>query len=215
MNATRIIAIRHGETDWNVQTRIQGHMDIDLNEKGRWQASRLASSLAHEDLSQVYCSDLSRAKVTAQSFALSLDIPVQEDRELRERHFGIFEGLTWRELEETHPDEARQWKSRDPHWVPPQGESLEMLRLRVVTSIHRLAAKHLGEQIAIVTHGGVLDILYRVATHQFDQSPRTWSLGNTFINRLLWSNEGLHLVGWGDNAHLEHAPQAEPSKALF
>ena len=215
MNATRIIAIRHGETDWNVQTRIQGHMDIDLNEKGRWQAARLASSLAHEDLSQVYCSDLSRAKVTAQSFALSLDIPVQEDRELRERHFGIFEGLTWQELEETHPDEARQWKSRDPHWVPPQGESLEMLRLRVVTSIHRLAAKHLGEQIAIVTHGGVLDILYRVATHQFDQSPRTWSLGNTFINRLLWSNEGLHLVGWGDHAHLEHAPQAQPSKALF
>ena len=102
-----------------------------------------------------------------------------------------------------------------PPLGPPQGESLEMLRLRVVTSIHRLAAKHLGEQIAIVTHGGVLDILYRVATHQFDQSPRTWSLGNTFINRLLWSNEGLHLVGWGDNAHLEHVPQAEPSKALF
>ncbi len=215
MNATRIIAIRHGETDWNVQTRIQGHMDIDLNDKGLWQASRLAPSLADEGLAQVYTSDLSRAKVTAQAFAHALAIPLLEDLGLRERHFGIYEGLTWQELEELHPQEARAWKSRDPHWVPPQGESLEMFRLRIVTTINGLAAKHLGEQIAIVTHGGVLDVLYRVATHQFDQSPRTWSLGNTSINRLLWSKEGLHLVGWGDQAHLEQTPHAEPSKAFF
>ncbi len=215
MKSTRIIAIRHGETDWNVQTRIQGHIDIALNGNGLWQASRLPLGLAHEDIAHVYTSDLSRAKVTAASFASPMGLPIQEEQELRERHFGVFEGITWQELEELHPEQARAWKSRDPHWTPEQGESLEMLRTRIVKVVNRLALKHLGEQIAIVTHGGVLDVLYRLATHQFDQSPRTWSLGNTFINRLLWSQEGLHLVGWGDNAHLEKAPHAEPSKSFF
>lgn len=215
MNATRIIAIRHGETDWNVQTRIQGHIDIDLNSHGLWQASQLPLGLAHESISQVYTSDLSRAKVTAQSFAQPLGLPVREEKALRERHFGIFEGITWQELEEQHPAAARAWKSRDPHWIPEKGESLEMLRLRIVHAINRLASAHRGEQIAIVTHGGVLDVLYRLATRQFDPSPRTWSLGNTFINRLLWSDEGLHVVGWGDDAHLARAEHAEPSKSFF
>ena len=215
MNATRIIAIRHGETDWNVQTRIQGHMDIDLNTTGLWQAAQLHLGLAHEEIAQVYTSDLSRAQRTAQAFAGVLKLPLHIEQDLRERHFGIYEGLTWRELEERHPSEALAWRSREPHWTPPEGESLDMLRHRIVGVVSRLAAKHRGQQIAIVTHGGVLDILYRVATHQLDQSPRTWSLGNTFINRLLWSQEGLHLVGWADNAHLEQAPNAEPSKAFF
>lgn len=215
MKSTRIIAIRHGETDWNVQTRIQGHIDIELNSNGVWQASRLPLGLAHEEIAHVYTSDLSRAKVTAASFAGPLGLPLEEEPQLRERHFGIFEGITWQALEELHPEQARAWKSRDPHWTPEQGESLEMLRQRIVKVVNRLASKHLGEQIAIVTHGGVLDVLYRLATHQFDQSPRTWSLGNTFINRLLWSDEGLHLVGWGDNAHLEKAQHAEPSKSFF
>jgi len=215
MHATRIIAIRHGETDWNVQTRIQGHIDIDLNSHGLWQASQLPQSLAHEDIAKVYTSDLSRAKVTAASFANPLGLELIEEPQLRERHFGVFEGITWQELEERHPEQAQAWKSRDPHWTPPEGESLEILRARIVGVINRLAAQHLGEQIAIVTHGGVLDVLYRVATHQFDTSPRTWSLGNTFINRLLWSDGGLHLVGWGDQAHLEKAHHAEPSKSFF
>jgi len=215
MQSTRIIAIRHGETDWNVQTRIQGHIDIELNAHGVWQASRLPLGLAHEEIAHVYTSDLSRAKMTAHAFAKPMGLATTEVRDLRERHFGVFEGITWQELEERHPSEARAWKSRDPHWTPAEGESLEMLRARIVNVIERLASQHLGEQIAMVTHGGVLDVLYRLATHQFDQSPRTWTLGNTFINRLLWSKEGLHLVGWGDNAHLEKAQQAEPSKSFF
>ena len=179
MKLTRIIAIRHGETNWNVITRIQGHLDIELNDKGRWQAEQLAAALSHEPIDAVYCSDLSRAHDTAKALATPLGLTPNVIPELRERHFGDFEGLTWQELEDKFPIECKAWKSRDPHWLPPKGESL------------------------MVTLGGVLDVLYRIATHQFDTSPRTWALGNTYINRLMWSSEGLHLVGWGDHSHLE------------
>ena len=203
MKLTRIIAIRHGETSWNVITRIQGHLDIDLNDKGRWQAEQLASALSHENIDAVYCSDLSRAHDTAKALATPKGLSPHVVPALRERHFGEFEGLTWQELEERFPQESKAWKSRDPHWVPPKGESLTQLRTRIEACIEELAARHTEQQIVIVTHGGVLDVLYRIATHQFDTSPRTWALGNTYINRLMWSTEGLHLVGWGDHSHLE------------
>ena len=203
MKLTRIIAIRHGETNWNVIARIQGHLDIELNDKGRWQAEQLAAALSHEPIDAVYCSDLSRAHDTAKALATPLGLTPNVIPELRERHFGDFEGLTWQELEDKFPIECKAWKSRDPHWLPPKGESLIQLRARIEASIAELASRHTAQQIVVVTHGGVLDVLYRIATHQFDTSPRTWALGNTYINRLMWSSEGLHLVGWGDHSHLE------------
>ncbi len=203
MKLTRIIAIRHGETDWNVDTRIQGHLDIELNDKGRWQAEQLGRALTHESIDAVYCSDLSRAHATAHTLAQALGLTPTVVPALRERHFGQFEGLSWQELEAQFPVDSQAWKSRDPVWSPPKGESLAQLRVRIETCIADLAKRHADQQIAVVTHGGVLDVLYRVATHQFDPSPRTWALGNTYINRLLWSSEGLHLVGWGDHTHLE------------
>jgi 2,3-bisphosphoglycerate-dependent phosphoglycerate mutase len=206
MKLTRIIAIRHGETNWNVVSRIQGHLDIELNDHGRWQAQQLTHALRHEVIDAVYCSDLSRARETAQAFCSSLGLTPQEVRALRERHFGDFEGLTWTELEAQFPSDSQAWKSRDPDWLPPNGESLSQLRERIQTCLSELASAHADQQIVVVTHGGVLDVLYRIATHQFDASPRTWTLGNTAINRLLWSSEGLHLVGWGDQRHLEVDP---------
>jgi probable phosphoglycerate mutase len=211
MKLTRIIAIRHGETHWNVDTRIQGHLDIALNDTGHWQAEQLARALAHEAIDAVYCSDLSRAHDTAVALAKSLHLTPTVVPALRERHFGEFEGLTWKELEEQFPAQSQAWKSRDPAWLPPQGESLNQLRVRIEACIQELAQRHGDQQIVVVTHGGVLDVLYRVATHQFDPSPRTWALGNTYINRLLWSSEGLHLVGWGDHAHLE-SPHSSAAK---
>ena len=204
MEATRIIAVRHGETAWNVDSRIQGHRDISLNDTGRWQARRLGEALADEPIGAVYSSDLGRARQTAESIVQSRAMAVVPDEGLRERCFGLFEGLTFREIDEQWPEHAQSWRKRVPGWRPPEGgESLLQLRDRVTRTLTALAARHPGEQIAVVAHGGVLDALYRVATGQDVTAPRTWELPNAAINRLLWTPEGLTLVGWADTQHLD------------
>ncbi|HEX2546835.1 MAG TPA: histidine phosphatase family protein [Ramlibacter sp.] len=206
MEATRIIAVRHGETSWNVDARIQGQLDIQLNDTGRWQARRVGLALAAEQLAAVYSSDLGRAHETARAIAEAARIPVVSHTGLRERRFGLFEGKTFDEIHTNWPEHALNWKKRIPEWVPPEGgESLLQLRERVTRTVGDLAARHAGQQIAVVAHGGVLDALYRVATGQEVNSPRTWQLPNGAINRLLWTPEGFTLVGWSDTQHLEHA----------
>jgi probable phosphoglycerate mutase len=201
--ATRLLAVRHGETTWNRDTRIQGHTDIDLNEHGRWQAARLAQALRDEPIAAIYSSDLKRARDTAQAVATVHGLPVHAHIGLRERGFGRFEGHTWDELALRYPAETLAWRKRMPDFAPPGGETLVQLRERVVATALELASRHEGEQILLVAHGGVLDVLYRAATRLELQAPRTWQLANTGVNRLLWSPEGLALVGWGDVRHLQ------------
>ncbi|MBC5764890.1 histidine phosphatase family protein [Ramlibacter albus] len=210
MDATRIIAVRHGETDWNVDARIQGQLDIQLNDTGRWQARRVGWALASEPIAAVYSSDLNRAHETARAITDSTGITVTPHPGLRERRFGMFEGKTFDEIHTTWPEHAQNWRKRIPEWEPPEGgESLLQLRERVHRTVHDLAAQHRGEQIVVVAHGGVLDTLYRIATGQEVNSPRTWQLPNGAINRLLWTPEGFTLVGWSDTQHLEHAAYDE------
>ena len=201
---TRIVAIRHGETTWNVDTRIQGQLDIPLNETGRRQAARMAAALADEPITAVYASDLTRAWETASYLGRARGIAVRAEAGLRERGFGDFEGRTFKEIETELPDQSRRWRTRDPHFAPAGGESLVALRGRVVEAAERLAALHPGEQIALVGHGGVMDVLYRAATRLDIQAPRTWTLGNAAINRLLWTPDGFTLVGWADTSHLDN-----------
>lgn len=203
MHATRIIAIRHGETAWNVDTRIQGQLDIGLNETGRWQAQRVAQALAGEPISAIYSSDLLRAWDTASSISHATGWALQSHVGLRERGFGVFQGRTYAEIEATWPEHALRWRKRDPHWAPQGGESLTDVRKRITQTAYELAARHLGEQIVLVAHGGVMDVLYRAATGQDLQAPRSWNLGNAAINRLLWTPQGLTLVGWSDTRHLD------------
>jgi probable phosphoglycerate mutase len=203
MQATRIIAIRHGETAWNVATRIQGQLDIGLNKTGHWQAARAAQALAGETVHAIYASDLQRAWDTAHAIAQTVGQTPQPEQGLRERGFGHFEGRTFAEIDATWPEDAKRWRQRDPHWAPTGGESLTALTQRVTQTTSALAQRHLGQQIVLVAHGGVMDALYRAATGQSVQAPRTWHLGNAAINRLLWTPEGLTLVGWSDTRHLE------------
>lgn len=204
MQATRIIAVRHGETAWNVDTRIQGSIDIALNPTGLWQAQQLARALANEPLCAIYTSDLQRAQHTAQAVAHTTGAPLHPEKGLRERSFGCFEGRTFAQVQADLPEQAQRWKQRDPDYAPEGGESLRTLRERVTLTADRLAARHVGGLILLVAHGGVLDVLYRAATRQDIQAPRTWQLGNAAINRLLWTAEnGLTLVGWADTQHLE------------
>ncbi|RYZ06731.1 MAG: histidine phosphatase family protein [Comamonadaceae bacterium] len=210
MEATRIIAVRHGETAWNVDARIQGQLDIGLNDTGRWQARRVGRALSSEGLHAIYSSDLGRAHETARAIGDAAGIQVIPHTGLRERRFGMFEGKTFDEIHQAWPDHANSWRKRIPEWEPPEGgESLLQLRERVGRTMNDLAARHAGEQIAVVAHGGVLDALYRIATGQEVNSPRTWQLPNGAINRLLWTPEGFTLVGWSDIQHLDHAASDE------
>jgi len=208
-DATRLIVIRHGETAWNVDQRIQGQLDIPLNDTGRWQAARMAEALAGDGIEAIYSSDLQRAAETAAALARAAGLPMTTDRELRERAFGRFEGVTFREIQQRWPEDAQRWRQREPDFAPGGGETLKAFYARSVEAATRLAALHPGQTVALVAHGGVLDCLYRAATRIELQAPRTWHLGNASINRLLYSSEGLVLVGWNDSAHLERQP-AEP-----
>ena len=216
--ATHITAVRHGETDWNAQSRLQGHLDIDLNERGRWQAQRAGLALADSGITTIYCSDLRRAHDTALAISRAIaqhsgiaatDLRLEPG--LRERSFGSFQGLTYDEVGALHPEDALRWKQRDPHWAPPGGESPAALHQRIATTLHAIAAQHPGEHIALVSHGGVLDMLYRLATGQALNAARTWELGNCAINRLLYTPQALTLVGWADTQHLDEAALDEGS----
>ncbi len=208
----RITAVRHGETAWNVDTRIQGQMDIGLNARGQWQAQQLGAALAEHGLNHIYTSDLARAHHTALAIAGHAGIApeaVALHAGLRERAFGVFEGRTHAEIEAQWPQDAQRWRQRVPDWAPQGGESPLQLRQRVAHTVAQIAARHPGEHIALVAHGGVLDMLYRLATGQEVNAVRTWELGNCAINRLLWTPEGLTLVGWADTGHLETAARDE------
>jgi 2,3-bisphosphoglycerate-dependent phosphoglycerate mutase len=215
MNITRITAIRHGETAWNVDTRIQGQLDIGLNAKGRWQAERAGAALADEDIDVVYSSDLWRAYDTALSVAKPHGLMVQTDEALRERGFGEFQGKTFAEIETALPEQSLLWRKRLPDFAPPGGESLLQLRERVTQCVCTLAQANAGKHIVIVSHGGVMDVLYRAAAGLEIQTARTWDLRNASINRLLWNGEHLSLVGWADTSHIDNAvfdPQLDAAR---
>lgn len=206
MEFTRILAIRHGETTWNQDRRLQGQLDIPLNERGHWQAARAAAVLRAEPIAAVYSSDLARAHQTAGAIAAALGLEVRSHTGLRERHFGDFQGKTWTELEVDEPEAARAWRTRVPDFAPRGGgETLLQLRERIAAAFDEIAARHRGKQIVVVAHGGVLDMVYRLATGLELQAPRTWTVENAAINRLLWTPAGLNLVGWADSGHLDEA----------
>ena len=200
---TRVLAIRHGETAWNVDTRIQGHLDIPLNDTGRWQARQVALALADERIDAIYSSDLLRAHETAQTVAASRGGVVTADIGLRERSFGVFEGLTYQEIQQRWPEQGERWRCRDPDFGAEGGETLRDFYARCIDTMTRLAAAHPGQNIALVAHGGVMDCLYRAALGLALDAPRSWQLGNASINRVLYSPQGFTLIGWSDTQHLE------------
>jgi probable phosphoglycerate mutase len=203
LETTRIIAVRHGETAWNVEARLQGQLDIPLNERGHAQALRAAHSLAEDRPDVVVSSDLARAQATAQVIATVSACPLLLEPGLRERSFGSFEGLTHSEVAQRWPEDSQRWRSRDPDFAPGNGESLRVFFDRCVAATLRVIAAHAGKTIVLVAHGGVLDCLYRAARRVELDAPRIWQLDNAAINRLLHTDSGLMLVGWNDTCHLD------------
>ena len=201
-SATRLIAVRHGETAWNRVSRIQGHTDIPLNDAGLWQARQVGEAVAGEGIDAIYSSDLQRAADTARAIGRAAGVPVQLDVALRERHFGELEGLTHDEISTRWPEQARRWRGRDPDYGPQGGETLQDFHARCVGALTRLAQRHPGQTVVLVAHGGVLDCFYRAANGVDLSVPRSWTIGNATINRLLYSPDGLTMIGWADDGHL-------------
>ncbi|MGB2815735.1 MAG: histidine phosphatase family protein [Burkholderiaceae bacterium] len=201
---TQLLVIRHGETAWNAEHRIQGHLDIPLSAAGVRQAGRLAQRLANERVDAVYSSELARAWLTALPLAERLGLEVVPEPRLRERCFGVFEGLTLDEIAAQHPEAFRLWRARDPGWAMDGGESGQQLIDRVMEAMHDIAGRHRGETVAIVTHGGVLDVAYRAARALDWDAPREHQMLNASINRVrvTFSPPALAMVDWGDVAHL-------------
>lgn len=198
----RFCFVRHGETDWNVQARIQGQCDLPLNANGMIQARALARGLRQQNFAAVLSSDLIRARDTAAAVAAVAGLEVRLSAGLRERHFGIFQGLTREEGAQRHAAEHARLAARQPGYIPPGGESLADFRERVLACVQALARAHAGEQVLAVTHGGVLDILHRRATGHPLEAPRICTLANAALNWIDVEGEDWTLIRWGDDAHL-------------
>ncbi len=202
MNRTEFTVVRHGETAWNAEGRIQGHLDSPLNEEGLAQAILVGEYLGRETFDAFYCSDLGRARQTAQPLADRGGKRPSLCTELRERHLGVFQGLTGPECEARFPEDYRRFHERDPDHVVPHGESIRQLYLRVSDFFRLLAVRHEGQVVVIVTHGGVLDAAHRFARSIPLGQPRDFPLYNASINHLACEDGAWSVVRWGDITHL-------------
>ncbi len=207
ITSTRICFVRHGETDWNVEKRIQGQTDIPLNETGRAQALAMAFNAAHHYFTAVYSSDLSRARQTAQAIAAGRNLDVITRVQLRERNYGIFQGVTKDDAGTLYPEAYKYYEARDFKYNFETGESMQRFSERVHTAVDWLTRHHSGHTIAVVCHAGVLDIIYRKATGRSLHTPRDFVIPNCALNWFRFDNrggdgQGWHLESWDDHHHL-------------
>lgn len=201
-NATRLCLIRHGETTWNAERRIQGQLDIQLSEVGLAQAEALAASLADTRIDAIYSSDLARARQTAEACLRRLDRPLHLRTGLRERHYGVFQGLTYAEAAERHPQAYASFAARDAEFALSGGESLAGFTSRVLQCVHAILDEHAGGTLLAFTHGGVLDVLYRHATGKPLDAPRDFDIPNTGLNWFEVSGGRWRIRRWADRSHL-------------
>ncbi|MGH7824835.1 MAG: histidine phosphatase family protein [Candidatus Binatia bacterium] len=201
MERTQLIIIRHGQTQWNIAGIRQGHLDSPLTDRGVAQAKALARRLAHESFSALYSSDLGRAVGTAKMISATTGHEIVTDARLRERHLGVFQGLSGEEIKEKHPEEYRLHRSIGPDYVIPSGESVRQQVKRNVDCLTETAKKHSGETIVVVTHGGVLSGFFRHTLSIPLGAPRRFEFVNAGLNVFTYAGDWL-LQTWGDISHL-------------
>jgi len=205
MPLTRLCLVRHGETEWNAEGRVQGQTDIPLSRVGIRQAHASAAVLAQHDFTAVYSSDLMRVRQTAEPAAHKLALPLQFDPELRERHYGIFERLLYTEVKERYPDLYQRFHEKDPDFDFETGESLRIFFDRSLRAVKRIAEKHAGEQVLVFTHGGVLDMVYRHALAMGLSAHRDYGIPNCGVNWVEIGPAGWSVHCWADVTHLSAA----------
>ena len=204
--STRICLVRHGETPWNTERRLQGHIDIPLNEHGLAQAQATAASLAGERFDAAYSSDLTRARQTAEAVTSRYSLQLTLDSGLRERHYGVFQALTYDEARARFPAEYHHFETRDPDFAFPEGgESLREFASRIHDKLTAIANAHRGGTVLVVTHGGVLDIAHRLAAGKPLEVPRDFTILNAALNWIEHDGEKWSLTSWGEQRHLDSA----------
>ncbi|MEX0960855.1 MAG: histidine phosphatase family protein [Burkholderiales bacterium] len=199
---TLLFLIRHGETAWNVEGRIQGHVDQPLNDTGLAQARAVGNRFRAETLDGIYASDLTRAMQTAQPVADATALTIVPDPALRERHLGVLQGLTGDEARGRTPAVWTVFRTRAPNADLEAGESLAEFSTRVLAALEGIAREKAGKRIAIVTHGGVLDAAYRRARGIPLDLPRDFPIYNASVNLLGFDGARFEVLRWGDVSHL-------------
>lgn len=209
---TELLLLRHGETEWNRALRFQGQVDIPLNEVGHAQARRLAKRLESVGLDALVCSDLQRARQTAQPLADALGMTCLALPGLREQNFGQVDGMKIEDIQRQFPKEWAQWVLFDADYALPGAESARVFHLRVTSALATVVAGP-ARKVAVVTHGGVLDMIYRTARGLSLSGPRECLIPNAAVNRIRAHLDGGQLVlsieGWADVEHLADMP-AQP-----
>jgi 2,3-bisphosphoglycerate-dependent phosphoglycerate mutase len=200
---TRILLVRHGETDWNATGRLQGQSDTPLNALGHEQARRAAQRLAAEPVQALYSSDLARAFQTATIIGHTLGLTVVTSSRLRERQYGAWEGLTAAEIQARYPEEFAAWRARSVDFAPPQGETRSQLLTRGLAELNAIARRHAGEMAVVVTHGGLCYVIISHFLASIDGDRREFTFGNASIHTLEASAERWSVISVNETAHLQ------------
>jgi 2,3-bisphosphoglycerate-dependent phosphoglycerate mutase len=200
---TRVFVIRHGETVWNAEGRLQGQLDSALSERGREQVRALARRIRDFGPVALYSSDLPRAMTTAHVVAEASGLTPIADSRLRERCLGVFEGKTRVELQAMHAAAWQSYKTEGPDFVIPGGESARQRHERTLSALCSYADTHAGQTIAVVGHGGTLNTAFRACAGLPLEGPRTFSLLNASLNLIEYRAGVWHLITWGDVEHLK------------
>ncbi|ARN83007.1 histidine phosphatase family protein [Methylocystis bryophila] len=196
MPRTLLCLARHGETNWNLERRFQGQLDIALNYKGRMQAAALDAELAERSFVRVYSSDLIRAIETASPHAARRGLALTQRPELREKHDGLWHGLSHEEVAARYPEDYRHYLDRRADYAAPGGETLMRFAARVRAGLTKIASAHPGETLLVVVHAGVLDIAWRVAMEKRLDEPRVLPALNAAPNWFVFENEKWSLLDW-------------------
>jgi probable phosphoglycerate mutase len=203
--AARLCVIRHGETAWNAEGRVQGQTDVPLSPLGEAQAAALAATLAGERFAALYASDLERVRQTAAPLARALGLAPRLQAALRERHYGKFERLTYAEARERFPQDYARFKAKEPDYDFETGESLARFSARALAAVAAIAARHAGEQVLVFTHGGVLEMVRRHALGMGLAAPRDFEIPNAAINWIAIAGDAWRLEAWAERGHLDAA----------
>jgi probable phosphoglycerate mutase len=203
---TELVLIRHGETEMNRELRFQGHVNVPLNAIGHAQARRLAGRLAGEQAHAMYASDLLRARQTAEPIAGELALPAVAEAGLREQSFGRVDGMRVADIQREHPEAWAGWLRFEEDFAMPEGESTRSFHARVIAAVQRLVAAHAGQTVVVVTHGGVLDMIYRTARSLGLSGPRQSEIPNAGVNRIRVRDGAFDILAWADTRHLADLP---------
>ena len=202
MKETEIILIRHGETEWNSQQRMQGHSNSDLSSVGQAQIQALGQWMKNVPFDLIYSSDSLRAKQTAESITQFSGHELQFDQRLREKNLGVFEGLTSEEARERHPEVFRLFKTAGSKYVIDEGESTQQLQDRALEIVNEIRIKHPEERVLLVTHGGFIRVVMKHSLGLSLETPTRFLIRNTGVFRLVWEDKWI-VSQMGGVSHLE------------